>query len=92
LRLVSLVASLLGSLRSSQVWGFFKNHSVGEVLGQIIVLCFLIAIGAICIGIAESWTFIESVYFAVSTVTTIGYGGEIFPLFTLFAFLRLRFF
>ncbi|GMI00907.1 hypothetical protein TrST_g1754 [Triparma strigata] len=65
----------------AKVWGFFKNHSVGEVLGQIIVLCFLIAVGAICIGIAESWTFIESVYFAVSTVTTIGY-GDISPLTT----------
>ena len=32
------------------------------------------AVGAISIGVTEGWSFVESVYFAVTTMTTVGYG------------------
>ncbi|GMH51479.1 hypothetical protein TL16_g01021 [Triparma laevis f. inornata] len=54
------------------VW--FRSHPIGEVIGQVMILILLVAIGAVAIGLAERWSFVDSVYFAVQTVTTIGYG------------------
>ena len=38
------------------------------------MLTFTVAVGAISIGVTEGWSFVESVYFAVTTMTTVGYG------------------
>lgn len=48
------------------------------VVSAIISLVVLIAIGTWAFRLFEEWTWIQSFYFTVSTLTTVGYGDVIY--------------
>jgi hypothetical protein len=54
---------------------FFRNTAAGRCLAIALPLLAILLVGAIAIGPIEGWTFIESVYFAVVSMTTEGYGA-----------------
>lgn len=45
-----------------------------SVLAAMFFLIFLIGVGTILFHIIESWSVIDSLYFATMTITTVGYG------------------
>lgn len=49
-----------------------------KVIAAIVTIVILIAIGTIVYHEMEQWSYIESFYFSVISLTTIGY-GEIYP-------------
>ena len=60
-----------------------------QLLGAIGVLAFLMFAGTIAYHYLEKWTFIQSLYFTVATMTTVGYGDlapttDVSRLFTVF--------
>ena len=82
---------------SMDLFGIFKSRS--RLFGAILVI--LIAIGTVGFRIIEDWTWVQSFYFTVSTLTTVGYGdlvptsdgsrlaASIFMLFGILAFITL---
>lgn len=68
------------------VRSFLRNKEYRELLYTTI---FLIALGTVSYRYLEKWSWLDSVYFSVVTLTTVGYGdispqtdgGKIFTLF-----------
>ena len=68
----ALMKKKMGELRK-RVWESVPGWA--KVMARdILLLTFTIAAGAIAIGVTEGWSFVQSVYFAVTTMTTVGYG------------------
>jgi hypothetical protein len=53
---------------------FFRNHEIGRAVSVMFPFIGLILIGAIVIGPIEGWSVVESLYFAVVSLTTVGFG------------------
>jgi len=53
---------------------FFRDHEIGKALSVVFPFGSLILIGALVIGLIEQWTPVESIYFAVVSLTTVGFG------------------
>ena len=54
---------------------FFAHHELGRSLSVLLPFVGLIGIGALVIGPIEGWGVVESLYFSVVSMTTIGYGN-----------------
>jgi hypothetical protein len=68
---------------------FAKAIRNPEARGPILVAGLLIAFGTIFYQIVEKWSFVDSVYFSVTTLTTVGFGNpapttDLGKLFTTF--------
>ncbi|WKZ31309.1 MAG: potassium channel family protein [Candidatus Dojkabacteria bacterium] len=66
--------------------GKVKGTDVGIVLGVVV---FFILLGTFVYPILEGWTYIQSFYFSVTTLATVGYGDlhpttEVSRIFTTF--------
>jgi len=57
---------------------FFTTHEIGRSISVIFPFLGLILIGAVVIGPIEGWSAVESLYFSVVSLTTLGY-GDYFP-------------
>jgi len=53
---------------------FLKENEIGRGISVLFPFCSLIAVGATVVGIIEEWTVIESLYFSVVSLTTVGFG------------------
>lgn len=51
-----------------------KKKSWGPLVAVLVPWSFFIFVGALTVGLIEKWTFAESLYFAVVSLTTVGYG------------------
>ena len=52
---------------------FLVNHEIGRALSVVFPFVGLILIGAVVIGPIEGWGVVESIYFAIVSLTTVGY-------------------
>ena len=59
---------------------FFRDHEIGKALSVVFPFGSLIFIGALVIGLIEQWTPVESIYFAVVSLTTVGF-GDYYPTY-----------
>jgi len=63
--------------------------SLKKIRGALLVFIVIIFAGGVVYSYLESWSFLDSIYFAIVTVTTLGYGdfspvtnlGKIFTIF-----------
>ena len=53
---------------------FLRDTHTGQILSVFLPFCGLILFGAIVVGVIEEWTMVESIYWAVVTLTTVGFG------------------
>ena len=53
---------------------FFRAHDTGKYLSLFLPHSLLVIILATVVGIIEGWNVVDSVYFAVVTISTVGYG------------------
>lgn len=51
-----------------------KQHNVAKRVAAITALIIFIAIGTLVYHWLEDWTWVQSFYFTVTTLTTVGYG------------------
>jgi len=56
---------------------FFRNNEVGKGLSVIFPFASLILVGAAVVGPIEEWTLLESLYFSVVSLSTVGYGDYV---------------
>ena len=57
---------------------FLAQNEVGKAISVLLPFVGLILLGATVVGVLEGWTPIESIYFAVVSLTTVGF-GDYFP-------------
>jgi len=75
-----------------------KLHKHAVIMGGLFI--FAILFGSIIYHSVESWNYIDSIYFVVVTITTIGYGdispqtnlGKIFTMFFCFFGIAMAFY
>eukprot|EP00550_Attheya_septentrionalis_P013190 CAMPEP_0198306050 /NCGR_PEP_ID=MMETSP1449-20131203/58220_1 /TAXON_ID=420275 /ORGANISM="Attheya septentrionalis, Strain CCMP2084" /LENGTH=867 /DNA_ID=CAMNT_0044008595 /DNA_START=36 /DNA_END=2639 /DNA_ORIENTATION=- len=53
---------------------YLRDTQIGRGLSILLPLSFLVLIGAAVVGPIEGWTLVESIYFAVVSLTTVGFG------------------
>lgn len=56
---------------------FFRESEIGRGISVIFPFAGLILIGAVVIGPIEGWTALESIYFSVVSLTTVGFGDYV---------------
>ena len=56
---------------------FFRNTEIGRGISVIFPFAGLILSGALVVGPLEQWSFLESLYFAVVSLTTVGFGDYV---------------
>ena len=61
--------------------GEHKEH-YSKILKIVVMLLILLLGGALFYSYAEKWSYLDALYFSVSTVTTVGY-GDLVPQTTL---------
>ncbi|KAL7558629.1 hypothetical protein ACA910_019460 [Epithemia clementina (nom. ined.)] len=61
-----------------RVKNFFNQNEIGRAISVVLPFLGLVLIGAAVVGTLEGWTTVESLYFAVVSMTTVGY-GDYFP-------------
>ncbi len=61
----------------NKVQAYIKNNPSGQLIVVMVPFSLLILLGAIVVGSIERWDPIESIYFAVVSMTTVGFGGEL---------------
>jgi hypothetical protein len=65
-----------------QIWNkaktFFRTTPTGKVLFVVLPLLIILLSGGLIVGTIENWSLMESIYFAVVSMTTVGY-GDYFP-------------
>ncbi len=64
----------------NKVQAYIKNNPSGQLIVVMVPFSLLILLGAIVVGSIERWDPIESIYFAVVSMTTVGFGGELWLL------------
>ena len=56
---------------------FFRETEIGKGVSVIFPMAGLILSGAVVVCILEGWTFLESLYFSVVSLTTVGFGDYV---------------
>mmetsp|Transcript_18981 Transcript_18981/g.44065 ORF Transcript_18981/g.44065 Transcript_18981/m.44065 type:complete len:811 (-) Transcript_18981:144-2576(-) len=56
---------------------YFRENELGRGMSVIFPLVGLVLSGAVVVWFLEGWTFLESLYFAVVSLTTVGYGDYV---------------
>lgn len=62
---------------SDRVRYFFKNDEIGRGISVLLPFAGLILVGAVVVGPIEGWTPLESIYFGVVSLTTVGFGDYV---------------
>lgn len=60
--------------RFKEVKHYMETTRSGRVLGVILPFVGMILLGALVVGLIEGWTPLESIYWSIVTLTTVGYG------------------
>lgn len=61
-----------------RVTKFFMQNEIGRAISLVFPFIALVIVGATVVGTLEGWTMVESLYFSVVSMTTVGY-GDYFP-------------
>lgn len=57
---------------------FIKEYPYGQLVVVMVPFWLLICLGAMVVGSIQQWTFVESMYFSVVSLTTVGF-GDFYP-------------
>lgn len=72
-----------------KIWRRFKKHELGYLSALVLII---LLSGTLFYHSVEGWTYLDSIYFCVITLATVGYGdfhpatdlGKIFTIFYIF--------